>query len=57
MYGMFKTDFIFYINVVNMFVSWYFSRMYIYPLGIVYPYMKNYYVIYEAGEEVMPDYK
>lgn len=36
-YGMFRTDLIFYINVLNMIVSWFITRIVLYPKGIIMP--------------------
>jgi len=36
-YGVFKTDTIFYVNTFNMIISWFISRIYIYPKGVLLP--------------------
>lgn len=41
-YGVFRTDILFYINTGNMIISWFITRVYIYPKGIILPFVEYY---------------
>lgn len=36
-YGVFRTDTLFYINTFNMIISWFITRIVIYPKGLILP--------------------
>jgi hypothetical protein len=51
LYGVFRTDVLFYINTANMIISWFITRIFIYLKGVIIPFISDKYILYTNPEE------
>ncbi|KRX00804.1 hypothetical protein PPERSA_01983 [Pseudocohnilembus persalinus] len=54
LYGIFRSDYLLYVNTANMMISWFYTRLYAFPLRVIMPFIDYYRQLYIESEQDLP---